>query len=163
MTTARTFIQEEIPKALDRIDENSEARFGIMTPQHMVEHLGALFYLGRKEVGLPCITPDDKLKEVRAFLDTDEPFWKNFKAVGVPEEGLMDLRFPGLDEAKSKLLSAMGAFYKFHEENPGAEILHPVFGKIGLEAWERFHYKHCLHHLQQFGGFPEDYPIEANH
>ena len=110
MSTARTFIQEEIPKALDRIDENSEARFGIMTPQHMVEHLGALFYLGRKEVGLPCVTPEDKLPEVRAFLNSDEPFWKNFKAVGVPEEGLMDLRFPGLDEAKSKLLSAMEAF-----------------------------------------------------
>ncbi|MEM6806450.1 MAG: DUF1569 domain-containing protein [Bacteroidota bacterium] len=161
MTTARSFIQNEIPKALDLIDENSPAKFGIMTPQHMVEHLGALFYLGRKEVGLPCITPDEKLPEMQAWLDTDEPFWREFQAVGVPKNGLMDLRFPNLDEAKSRLISARDAFYKFHNENPEAKILHPVFGKIGLEAWERFHYKHCIHHLQQFGGIPEDYTIKA--
>lgn len=161
MTTARAFIKNEIALALDRLKEDSSAVFGIMTPQHMVEHLAVLFYLGRKEVGLPCITPEDKLPEVRAFLDTDEPFWKDFKGVGLPEDGLLDLRYPSLADAKAKLLSNIEAFYAFHEASPGVEILHPVFGKIGFEAWERFHYKHCIHHLQQFGALAADYPVVA--
>lgn len=161
MTTSRTFIQKEIAKAIDHLQEDSSPIFGIMTPQHMIEHISALFYLGRKEIGLPCVTPEEKLPEVLAFLDTDEPFWKNFKGVGIPEDGLLDLRFANLDEAKGRLLSSIDAFYAFHEANPGSKILHPVFGKIGLEAWERFHYKHCIHHLQQFGALSADYPIEA--
>lgn len=161
MTTARAFIQKEIASALESLSEDSPAVFGMMTPQHMVEHLAILFYLGRKEVGLPCVTPDDKLADMQAFLNTNEPFWKGFKAVGIPENGLADLRYGNLGEAKAKLLSNIDAFYAFHEANPATKILHPVFGKIGLEAWERFHYKHCIHHLQQFGALPADFPVVA--
>lgn len=161
MTAAKNFILNEIPKALEKLTEDTPAKFGIMTPQHMVEHLSALFYLGRKEIGLPCVTPEDKLPEKRAFLNTNQPFWKNMKGIGIPEDGLMDLRFANLEEAKAKFISSIGAFYKFHEENPGTKILHPLFGKIGVELWDRFNYKHSIHHLQQFGLIEEDYVIEA--
>ena len=151
MTQARSFILNDISPALEMLTDDVIPKFGIMTAQHMVEHLSALFYLGRKEVGLPCITPENELPERRAFLNNSEPFWKNMKAVGVPQDGLMDLRFTNLEEAKGRLISSIGAYYKFHETHPGTKILHPIFGKIGIELWDRFNYKHTIHHFQQFG------------
>lgn len=149
-TTQRKFIQETFPKLLENLKEDTPAIWGIMSPQHMLEHLSALFYIARNQP-MPCVTPKDKIPKAIEWLWSDRSFPKEVKAVGVPKGSLMPLRFENLDAAKAITLKTMKAYIKHFAENPDVKTVHPVFGPLDEEAWDQFHYKHIYHHFSQFG------------
>ena len=154
MTRYREFIQQEVPAHLAQLRSDSPALWGKMSPQHMLEHVSALFYLARSPEKGFCVTPPDKLDKARAFLyDDEKTFRPNTVAPGLPAEPL-PLRFDSFDTARDKLLGSIEAFYAYFAAHPGVETLHPIFGALSLEDWERFHHKHLTHHFRQFGLIP---------
>jgi hypothetical protein len=146
----RSFLAAHLPEMLAQLSPESPARWGKMGPQHMVEHVSALFYLSRKDLGMQCITPADKLEKSLQFLWSEKPFRLETSGPGLPAEPA-PLRFASLDEAKEKLLESVAGFYAFQEAHPEARLVHPVFGPLDLKGWERFHVKHVTHHFSQFG------------
>ena len=38
-----------------------------------------------------------------------------------------------------------------HAQKEGSGFIHPFFGKLTLEEWDKLSFKHLDHHLQQFG------------
>jgi len=42
-------------------------------------------------------------------------------------------------------------FSIYYKENPEAEHMNFVFGKLNKEMWELMHKKHFTHHFEQFG------------
>ncbi|RIW16972.1 DUF1569 domain-containing protein [Algoriphagus lacus] len=142
--------KETIERRIDKLKESTPANFGIMTPQHMIEHLTITVRISYGKIKLNDFEPNEKqLAQKHALIYTDIEFPKGIKAPGL-EENLLALRYPNLETAKSELLKSIED-YNFHfTQEPNDKTTHPRFGKLTHEEWERFHRKHFDHHLSQF-------------
>ena len=141
---------QEIGIKLESLTENSTRLFGLMTPQHMVEHLIITFKLSAGRVKIPEFIPNEKqLGYKQLLLGTDMEFPKGVRAPGLPA-ALLPLRFDSLQTSKEKLILAMEEFESTFSEAPNLMTLHPRFGKLTYAEWKVFHEKHLKHHLEQF-------------
>lgn len=143
--------KETLLQRLQHLSVTTEAQFGILTPQHMVEHLILTVKMSAGRIPIPEFVPNEKqLAQKQALLFTDIPFPKGVKAPGLPDT-LLDLRFPDLETAKAELIKSWDAYQLLFQENPSKQTIHPRFGLLNFDEWERFHAKHNDHHLGQFG------------
>lgn len=139
-----------LPERLTNLSAQSKPRFGILTPQHMVEHLILTLKMSIGKIPIAEFAPTEKqLAQKKALLFTDIPFPKGIKAPGLPDT-LLPLRFENLEAAKEELLKSWDAYHLFFKERPDKQTPHPGFGSLHYEEWERFHTKHMHHHLSQF-------------
>lgn len=149
----RRLLRETVPRALENLPADREPEWGTMTPRQMVLHLVRVFMASRGDIGdveLPVVTPEEKLRGMQAFLATNRPLPRGAQN---PLDG-SDLPDPGLDSlehARERLDEEIGAFFDYAAEHPGAVHTNPFFGELTMEQWEKLHYKHCIHHLTQFG------------
>lgn len=144
------FFDKKLPEIIDSIDEDVEADWGEMTIHHMIEHLILAFKVSTGKLEVECYTPEEKRSKLQAFLNMNRPMPKGF-VNPVTGSGLLDLRYPNLSKAKAKLKEEIQDFLEYYENNPDASQMNPVFGELGAEQWKKFHFKHCYHHLSQFG------------
>jgi hypothetical protein len=150
-TTLQAMTKQQLLQRLQKLSLQSEAIFGILTPQHMVEHLTISLKLSAGKIPIPVIEPNEKqLAQKQALLFTDLPFPRGIKAPGLPDT-LLELRYPDLETAKSALIASWDAYQLLFEDNPSLLTPHPGFGLLNYEEWERFNDKHIDHHLGQFG------------
>jgi DinB family protein len=136
--------------ALAPLGPEASALWGHMTAQEMVEHLLWAFEcsLGVIEVG--CPTPPDQLERMKRFLYHGRPTPHDFMNPAL-RDGLPPLRFASLAEARAALERTAEGFLEYARTRPDAVHTHPIFGPIGMDEWSRTHFKHCAHHLLQFG------------
>jgi oxepin-CoA hydrolase/3-oxo-5,6-dehydrosuberyl-CoA semialdehyde dehydrogenase len=143
--------KETLLQRLDQLNGDSKAKFGILTPQHMVEHLTITVKLSAGRIPIPVFEPNEKqLARKQALLFTDIPFPQGVKAPGLPDT-LLELRYPDLETAKAELIKSYEAYHLLFQENQTKHTPHPGFGLLNYEEWELFHAKHMDHHLGQFG------------
>lgn len=143
---------KEIHKILNNLTENSERKFGLMTPQLMVEHLEEVLRNGFGSLepsDFPEI-PADKLELLQDWIYTDQKIRPGAQYPLLKEGEEPQLRFKNLTEAKEKLLETLKEFLIYYRENPQAEHYHPRFGMLNKEMMELFHRKHFTHHFEQF-------------
>lgn len=144
-------IKDTLQTRLDKLMPSTPAQFGIMTPQHMVEHLILTYKLSYGRIKIPEFEPTEKqLAQKQALIFSDLTFPRGIKAPGLPET-LMELRYSNLEETKNELLKSVEAYYQTFDQQPNLKTMHPRFGKLSFEEWEKFHAKHVEHHLGQFG------------
>lgn len=131
--------------------EDTKPEWGIMTPQHMVEHLcDAVKISNGKLVNLDCMNPDEKLPILKRFLNSSRPLPQNFVNTVVGSE-LKPLANHNLKEAISELEKEISEIDVFFELNSDAKPINPTFGPLNKEEWIQFHKKHFRHHMKQFG------------
>ncbi|REG78308.1 DinB family protein [Algoriphagus antarcticus] len=141
-----------IEKKLEKLKADTQAQFGIMTPQHMVEHLTVTIKISYNRIKIPEFELSEKQKfQKTALLDTSIEFPQGVKAPGMNVGELMALRSSNLKEAKEQLLASLTDYNTFFEMDPTATTIHPRFSKLNYAEWERFHPKHFKHHFKQFG------------
>lgn len=145
------FIKVRVPRLLDNLTETSRAKWGIMGPQHMLEHLSVLFYFSSKERGMKVILPASELGFEDEWLDTNEEFPRFIKGAGLKVGETERLRFGSLEETKGRFLKGLNGFFAFFADNPDSTLTHPVFGDLDFARWLQFHHKHIQHHFKQFG------------
>ena len=143
------FLTRSLPEAMQRLDHDTAPRWGAMSAQHMVEHLLWAFGLSTGKETITCGIPEEQYKKMKAWLYDDRPSpreFKNPRLSAAPEP----LNFPTLDAARLALLGEIQVFV--HQRSAGSEVArtHPVFGALFPEEWERVHFKHSYHHLEQF-------------
>jgi hypothetical protein len=142
---------EKLQQKLALLSADSPSQFGIMTPQHMVEHLIITFKLSQGKISLPEKEPSPRALEAKqAILYGNMELPRGVKAPGLGDQ-LMELRFGSLDEAKVGLAKALEDFDLYYASNKDLKHYHPAFGKLNYEEWLAFHQKHFKHHLGQFG------------
>ncbi|MES2764739.1 MAG: DUF1569 domain-containing protein [Bacteroidota bacterium] len=124
--------------------------WGIMTPQHMLEHISIVLKISNGKLRVPVAVSEEEVELRKKFLMSDRMFEKNIKNP-VLGEGLPKLRNANLDEAREKFLKEVDDFYEFFKNDPDAKPIHPLFGELYKSEWERFHLKHFTHHFSQFG------------
>jgi oxepin-CoA hydrolase / 3-oxo-5,6-dehydrosuberyl-CoA semialdehyde dehydrogenase len=151
------FFEHHLADALAGLTERMRPRWGNMTAQHMVEHLLWSFECSTGELTVPCRAPESILERVKAFLYDNRPTPHGFKN---PLLGQVPpaLRFASLADALAALDHEAVRFVGHFLEEPGTFHVHPVFGPLGGEEWQRSHFKHCYHHLLQFGLIREPGP-----
>jgi hypothetical protein len=143
--------KESIISRLKSLTEASQREFGIMTPQHMVEHLILTVKLSYGRIKIPEFDPNEKqLMQKQALIYSDISFPRGIRAPGIGDK-LLDLRFSDLDTAKLELLKSIDDYAAYFISIPEDKTVHPRFGKLTHQEWELFHKKHFEHHFGQFG------------
>jgi oxepin-CoA hydrolase/3-oxo-5,6-dehydrosuberyl-CoA semialdehyde dehydrogenase len=144
---SKTYVQEQ----LHQLTENSEAEWGILTPQHMVEHLEWAFLVALEKIQVPILTPPEKIEKYQEWLYSYAPIARNYQNPLLRKGELEELRYEDLDAAKTALLKAMDELDAYFRANPGATVPHPIYGHLDRYDWELIARKHFHHHFEQFG------------
>jgi len=144
------FLHRTFMDAVGQLGADDLPLWGGMRSQHVVEHLQWAFAFSTGDLDAPCKTPAQLLDRARRFLYDNRHTPHGFKnpLLGdIPPP----FRFSDLDEARTALQAEVDRFHAHYLELPDAVHIHPIFGALGAEGWQRSHYKHCVHHLLQFG------------
>lgn len=136
---------------LENLSHDTKPIWGIMSSQHMVEHLIDSFRLSNgKLLNKKCMTPENKLSLLKRILMSNRPFPRNF-VNNVIGGDLKPLNYNNLEVAKEILKREVEDMNKFFELNPNEKPINPTFGPLNKEEWNHFHKKHLTHHFTQFG------------
>jgi oxepin-CoA hydrolase/3-oxo-5,6-dehydrosuberyl-CoA semialdehyde dehydrogenase len=146
----KKFFDRLFTDCVEGLAENTPPLWGKMTPQHMIEHLIWSFEGCTGIIEFPCRTPDNLFERAKRFLHNNNATPHEYKNPLIGE-GLLPLRFSRFTDAKEALHKVIGCFADHFRERPGAIHTHPVFGPLGADEWHRSQFKHCYHHLLQFG------------
>ena len=141
------------------LTSDSKGKWGVMSAQNMVEHLGGVFYATAKGInGKVFLAPDVSAKAKARFFSSYYPFPKGVKMAGTEDQPTVapPLRYSSLEEATEKLNGAVQFFIKQYQEQPELTSTHGYFGDLTLQEWLSFHIKHVEHHAMQFGLLPRD-------
>ena len=137
---------------LNKLSENAKPEWGILTAQHMVEHIENSLLLASDQIGtVNILTPEDHLEKIQESLYNHRAMPKEYQHPLLKKGELEDLRYENLAEAKLKFLEAYDAFETYFKENPGSKTTDPVFGALDKFEWELLNTKHFNHHFEQFG------------
>lgn len=132
------------------LKSNASPLFGIMTPQHMIEHL--IFVLKFSNGKLPQqLMVDERLsKTIKHYtIDTEREMSIGFKAPMLGDE-LIPLLLPDINSAIEQLRKELIDFDLYFEKNPDSKPMSPVLGELDHREWIIFHNKHFTHHFKQF-------------
>lgn len=139
-----------LKQSLEKLQENSTPTFGDMTPQQMIEHLTKSVEISYTKPYSPEKAITEMQKQTRLmFLNTENPFPKGLKSP-MYKEGMPALIHQDLAIAKNAFLVVISNFRTHFEKNPNSTYYHLLFGEVNFDDLELFHYKHILHHFQQF-------------
>lgn len=143
-------LQTDLLNKLFAVTQKDVPLFGKMSVQHMIEHLILALHTSNGKLAVECFTPAEKLPTLKRILLSERPLPKGFvnPLIG---EGLLELKYSTLDEAKEMLKIEIKDYELYFEMNPETLFVHPVFGSLNKEEWDIFHRKHFIHHMQQFG------------
>lgn len=145
------FLFQNSFELLNRLENSSPPKWGVMNAQQMIEHLADFYNVSAEKISCKLYTSEEHLPAYKAFLLSDKAFRENTKA---PVELLGDeprpLRFATLAEAKDNLKKSVSDFAEYFNKDKERKTLHPVFGFLNFDEWVLLHYKHVQHHLKQF-------------
>ena len=140
---------EIILEKLNRITSDTQPLWGDMVAQRMVEHLSDSIDVSTGILPLQLQIPIEQLPGALAHLHSDKPMPQNFKASYAPPG--VPLRNDEIETAIDELTSKWIGYEEFFDENPTVKTMHPVYGELDFEGWQRMHSKHFTHHFTQFG------------
>ncbi len=142
----------ELRKKLEELTPEVQPKFGMMTPQHMVEHLALVVeYSNGKQTAELQKSEETAIRWKQALIYTDYEMQPGVRAPFVPENTLLALKHSDLQESIDQLIQELKDFEKFFEKNPQKEVMHPALGMLNYDEWKIFHTKHFAHHFRQFG------------
>jgi hypothetical protein len=146
------FIQDHLEAIiyhLDQIDGDTQPLWGRMTAQKMIEHLTESVWTSSGKISMECPYSGEKLERSRAFLMSEAPMPKEFKAHFVDDS--KPVRNESFELAVDEFIESWVDFEEHCELNPNFEYVHPVFGILNMTEWRWMHRKHITHHFTQFG------------
>jgi Protein of unknown function (DUF1569) len=130
---------------IDRVTSGMKPRWGKMNAELMLAHLVEAMRMAIGE-----ITPKPKKLPIRHFpLKQLIIYWIPFPKGAPTAPELLPKDTGTLDRAKSELVRLLRLFAERANATQWPE--HPAFGKLTTRAWGVLAYKHCDHHLRQFG------------
>ena len=125
---------------------------GIMTPQHMLEHLEYTYKIASGEIqDFEISTPEKILEKVKNSLYNYRKFPKNSQFPLLEKDTLDDLKHPNFETAVESFKTQREKYLEFFKENPDAKLKNMVFGELNRYEWYLMDRKHLNHHFEQFG------------
>ena len=150
-----TFVEmtdEKIQECLNNLKEYAKPKWGIMTPQHMIEHLEYTYKVASGEIkDLEITTPEKILEKVHNSLYNYEKFPKNSNFPMLEKDTLDTLKHDDFVTSVTKFKEARENYKTYFKENPDAKLNNLVFGELNRYEWYLMERKHLNHHFEQFG------------
>ncbi len=145
-----TFLKQGYIAVLHNIDPAIQPSWGKMNVAQMVEHMSDSFRIANGKDKHTCITPEERLSKMQAFLMNDNPFRENTVNPLLPVTP-PPVRFGHITDALDELQQEIDDFFAVFDQDKTTIITNPIFGDLNYEMWVQLLYKHALHHLRQFG------------
>ena len=143
---------DKIAECLHKLTEDTKPQWGILTPQHLLEHLEHGYRIMSGEIqDFEIATPEKILDKVHNSLYNYDKFPKGTAFPTMKKGELEDLIHPDFATAKQKFIEAREAFKTFFKENPEAVQKNMVFGNLNKYESYLLERKHLNHHFEQFG------------
>jgi oxepin-CoA hydrolase/3-oxo-5,6-dehydrosuberyl-CoA semialdehyde dehydrogenase len=143
---------EKIVECLNKLSENTKPKWGILTPQHLLEHLEHGYRIMSGEIqDFEIVTPEKILDKVHNSLYNYDKFPKGTAFPTMKKDEFEDLIHPNFETAKAKFFEAREAYKTFFKENPDAVLKNMVFGNLNKYESYLLERKHLNHHFEQFG------------
>ncbi|GAA4240483.1 phenylacetic acid degradation bifunctional protein PaaZ [Winogradskyella damuponensis] len=144
--------EDKINACLSALKEDMKPKWGIMTPQHMVEHLEYTYKIASGEIqDFEIATPSTILDKVHNSLWNYDKFPKNSQFPQLEKNTLEPLKHPDLATAIEKFKAQREKYLEFFKENPEAKLKNLVFGELNKYESYLLERKHLNHHFEQFG------------
>jgi len=156
----KDFLTTELPTMLRKLSSDQAPNFGLMTAQHMVEHLIYVTKTFMKRMGDPEGEPTKSQLYFRKFISKGCPFAYRPKE-GVTKDNLSALRSANIEEAIQGLEAATAKFYALFAKNPTHKSYNPMMGEFNMAELELFAYQHGRWHAHQFGLIEEFTAVAA--
>ena len=149
-----TFVEmtsEKIDTCLSNLKADAKPKWGIMTPQHMIEHLEYTYKIASGEIqDFEIATPSTILEKVHHSLYNFYKFPKNSQFPHLEKETLDDLKHADLETAIDKFKAQREKYLEFFKEKPDAKLKNLVFGELNKYESYLLERKHLNHHFEQF-------------
>lgn len=140
---------------LDPLTADTPPVFGMMTAQHMVEHLIWSLKISNGEKQSEQFFRHEKAEKMKAALIyTDAEMPLGFRAPVLPENEVFPLEYTNLQEVKGIFATELNRFHDYFKSNPEATLMNPSLGLLSHKEWLVFHTKHFKHHFKQFSLLP---------
>ena len=150
-----TFVEmtdEKIGECLSHLSEDAKPKWGIMTAQHMIEHLEYTYKIASGEIqDFKIATPEKILEKVKNSLWNYTKFPQNSQFPALEKDTLDDLKHENLAIAIEKFKIQREVYLEYFKENPDATLKNLVFGELNRYEWYLLERKHLNHHFEQFG------------
>ena len=151
----QTFIEmtsEKINACLEKLSADTKPKWGVMTPQHMLEHLEFTYKIAAGEIqDFDVATPEKILEKVHNSLYNYEKFPKGTNFPLLEKDTLEPLKHPDLETAIEKFKEQREKYLEFFKDNPEAKLKNLVFGELNKYESYLLERKHLNHHFEQFG------------
>ncbi|MGC1472478.1 MAG: phenylacetic acid degradation bifunctional protein PaaZ [Psychroserpens sp.] len=142
---------EKIEACLSKLSEDMTPKWGIMTPQHMIEHLEYTYKIASGEIqDFDISTPEKILEKVHNSLWNYDKFPKNSQFPQLEKNTLDKLKYPDLATAIEKFKAQREKYLEFFKDNPDAKLKNLVFGELNKYESYLLERKHLNHHFEQF-------------
>lgn len=148
------FIGEELEDVLvylNQLTPETQAQWGSMNAQRMVEHLTDTLRIATGKNPQKLEIPEDRIERMQQFLASDKPMAQNISVPFATPEMNTALRNAELELAVDEFVDEWLAFEELFESHPGHRSVHPYYGELNYEQWKRLSAKHHTHHFTQFG------------
>ncbi len=152
MSTKKEFLSQEVPTLLASLSADQVPAFGLMTPQHMIEHLTSSIKASVKRYGDPDPALAEKQAGFKRFIEKGAILQhrpSNKTAADLPA-----YKYETLAEAITQIPVAVDRFYTHFEAQPDFISYNMFMGELNFEDLELFNYQHVRYHLWQFGLLP---------
>ena len=155
-TSKRKFLTHDFFELLNKLNADTKPNFGLMTPQHMVEHLVmALGSATTKFEGERIKPATEQQLGMQKFIQSGSVLVH--RPSDKTKVDLPPLNHESLEKAISTIPQAVEKFYAFQANNPDYTPYASFMGEVSYEDLELFHFMHIKYHLWQFG-LLEKYP-----
>lgn len=142
---------QQLKSVLEQLNGDEIPQFGMMSAQHMIEHLVFAIQFSNGKNPQECKYPEALAHRFRSrIIGTNNEFKPGLKAPILPKDQLISLWFENIPTATHHLISELEDFKNYSTQNPQDKPMHPAFGAMNWEEWTEFHNKHIRHHLRQF-------------
>ena len=143
---------KNVQEQLKGLEADATPAFGVMTPQHMLEHLIWVTKSSIKDFG-PA--PDrselpEKVLKFMHFIESGKPM--KYIEKDVTAADLNDLRLESLEAAKVGVAEAIDRLINDYNSRGDKPYFNPMMGVVSKEHMIDFHRRHFVHHLEsQYG------------
>ncbi len=146
------FLTREVPKLLQQLTKDTQASFGLMTAQHMVEHLTVSIKVATKRKEAPAGPPTERQLGFKRFVEKGAIF--KYRPSTKTKADLPELKYGSFEEAIAQIQPAIDRFYAHFDANPDFKSYNSFMGELDFQELELFNAQHFRYHFWQFGLVP---------
>ena len=144
MNDRKKYLLETVPQLLSTLSNEHEPKFGIMSAQHMVEHLIWVTKSSVKNYGPAPEELTTGQQRFMKFIDNGAKF--EHRPKDQKREDLDPPRMADISAAIDEIPNAIARLYQHTEDHV---FFNPMMGKLTFEQMEIMHASHFKWHLEE--------------